>query len=135
MKIRSEDLRAKLESYLDDGETFIGVFENMAMDSARHGLRIAFPFDTAQWDDAVIGKTHAPDPSFDLGWKYILISKTTDVTEAFRILTASPEPGASGGRDTDSGSPDAAPGHNRSDTDSGQLSPLAWLGDDEDTPG
>lgn len=77
----------RMKKWLGDGETWIGVFENHALDSECVGMRFAMPFDTAQWDTAVVNKTHAPDSEwYGPGWKYILIHKSRDVDEVVDLL-------------------------------------------------
>jgi len=80
------DERSKFVGWLEDGETFIGVFENQALDSIQCGHRYAMSFWMDQWEQAEVGKTRAPDTKMGLGWKYILIGKTDDPDEAIKML-------------------------------------------------
>jgi len=84
----SEETRLQtFERWLSDGDTFIGIFQNHALDSARCGHKIAMPFSMEQWDGAVIGKTRAPDhKSIGLGWKYLLMWKSTDAEDALSCM-------------------------------------------------
>ena len=72
--------------WMRNGDTWIGVFENAALDSADMGRKLALPFDTSLFDGAVIGKDHAPDTSIGLGWKYILVAKCRSVEEALTAM-------------------------------------------------
>jgi hypothetical protein len=75
------------EKWLEDGESWIGVFECHALDSEFVGQRIAFCFDSKQWERAVIGKTRAPDNRrTGPGWKFILVAKCETVEDAVRAL-------------------------------------------------
>ena len=82
----SESNREVFERWLSDGQTWIGVFENQAFDSANLGHRFALSFWMSSFDSAEIGKTRGPDTAAGLGWKYILICKTTDATEALEAF-------------------------------------------------
>jgi len=64
------------ESWMQDGETWIGIFQNQAFDSGDFGQRVAMAFDNSQFEEAEVGKTTAPDnKAGGLGWKYILVKK------------------------------------------------------------
>lgn len=77
--------------WLSDGETWIGVFENHAMNSATHGARFALSFDNSQYDAAEVGKTRAPDTRMGLGWKYILAGKYRSAEEAYAAVFSEEE--------------------------------------------
>ncbi len=69
--------------WLSDGKTTIGVFENHDLGHHANGQRCAFPFDTAEFESAVIGKTKAPDGRLiGLGWRYVLVGKFQDAAAA-----------------------------------------------------
>ncbi len=87
-----EHAKARFEHHLADGETWIGIFENKALDSADAGRRIALFYDTAQWDKADIGD-RAPDmPSQGfIGWKYQLVHKAKTVDDAIANMNFNAE--------------------------------------------
>lgn len=69
--------------WLADGESWIGVFENIDLGHPDLGLRIARVFDLSEIDKADIGRTRAPDhASIGLGWRYALIAVCYTVEEA-----------------------------------------------------
>ena len=78
-----EHAEARFKHHLADGKTWIGIFENKALDSASAGHRIAMFYDTSQWDKASIGD-RAPDMPNQgfIGWKYVLVAKVKTVEEA-----------------------------------------------------
>ena len=80
-----EHAEERFKHHLADGETWIGIFENKALDSASTGHRVAVFFDMSQWDAAEIG-SRAPDTSTFIGWKYQLIGKAKTVEEAFSYM-------------------------------------------------
>ena len=82
----SENNREVFDRWLSDGQTWIGVFENRAFDSGNLGHRFALSFWISSFDGAEVGQTRAPDTAAGMGWKYILICKTTDATEALEAL-------------------------------------------------
>lgn len=78
-----------LEQWLADADTWIGVFENKDLSHPHIGQRCAFPFalSDGSFDKAEVGRTRAPDgKTIGLGWRYILIAKTTDVKAAADAL-------------------------------------------------
>ena len=83
-------MRETFERWLADGQSWIGVFENKALDSGDVGKRVAFVYDIADMDKAEVGKLRAPDSNVGVGWKYILIAKATTVDQALALM--SPEP-------------------------------------------
>lgn len=67
----------------------IGVFQNVAMDSANCGHLCFMPVSPEQRAQVTVGQTRAPDhPSIGLGWKYILQELVDDIT---RITFEEPE--------------------------------------------
>jgi len=83
----SESNREVFERWVSDPTTWIGVFENHALDSVNAGHKIALSFDMASFDDAIVGNTRAPDhKAIGTGWKYVLVCKTRDVDEALTAL-------------------------------------------------
>tara|TARA_Y100000310_G_scaffold218778_1_gene220087 strand:- start:5015 stop:5299 length:285 start_codon:yes stop_codon:yes gene_type:complete len=80
-KTPKQHARERFEHHLADGETWIGIFENKALDSANAGHRVAMFFGMDQWDEADIGD-RAPDMSNFIGWKYQLVCKAKTVDEA-----------------------------------------------------
>jgi hypothetical protein len=88
-----ESKLAMFNRWLGEGDAWIGVFENHALDSADCGRRVALCFTEASFAQSELKKTHAPDhASIGLGWKYLLICKTHDAQEALDAL----ESGVSG---------------------------------------
>lgn len=85
------DMLRSLTDWVGDGSTLIGVFENVALDSAALGHRVAFPFDDALDERLVIGQTRAPDCRQFIGWKYILKAKTRDPEVALALVLREPE--------------------------------------------
>ena len=80
-----EHAKARFEHHLADGETWIGIFENRALDSADAGRRVAMFFGMDQWDATELG-SRAPDtPSF-IGWKYGLVVKAKTSEEALEAM-------------------------------------------------
>ena len=77
-----ERAKARFEHHLADGETWIGIFENKALDSTGAGHQVAMFFDMSQWDTAVIGG-RAPDTP---GWKYLLVFKAKTVEDALNNM-------------------------------------------------
>lgn len=77
--------------WTSDPDTWIGCFQNVALDSADLGRKVCFQYDRAQWDKATVGKDKAPDhPRYGLGWRYILQVKTYDPEEALAFMIAEP---------------------------------------------
>lgn len=75
------------ESWMKDGETWIGVFQNQAFDSGDFGQRIAMAFDNSQFEESAAGKTTAPDnKTSGAGWKYILVRKCRTAEEAVEAM-------------------------------------------------
>jgi hypothetical protein len=77
-----EEHRRRIEEtvarWFADPDTWAGVFENQALDSATCGERCAFPFKLSDgsFERAEVGKSHAPDgATIGLGWKYVLVAK------------------------------------------------------------
>ncbi len=81
IKKLKEHAKSRFEHHLADGETWIGIFENQALDSVDAGRRVAMFFDMGQWDAAEIG-SRAPDTNNFIGWKYRLVCKAKTVDEA-----------------------------------------------------
>ena len=76
-----EHAEARFKHHLADGETWIAIYENKALDSANAGHRIALFFDTKQWGAAELG-SRAPDMPGLVGWKYLLVHKAKTVEDA-----------------------------------------------------
>jgi hypothetical protein len=83
-----EDSKRKMERWLEDGDTWIGVFQNRDLSSSDCGRTIALPFSLSDgsYEKAEIGKARAPDTSAGLGWRYILIGKATSADEAISFF-------------------------------------------------
>ena len=86
----NETIEETFDRWLEDEGDWIGVFENKALDSATCGQRCAIPFTQEGWDQAVVGKTSAPDmqvpPISGIGWKFILIGKCKTKDEVLVLL-------------------------------------------------
>lgn len=91
MKVHTDNQAEVFKRWLSDGETWIGVFQNQALDSSNRGHRFALSFDMENFGEAEVGKTCAPDTSFGLGWKYILIAKCLTVEEAVASMKEEPD--------------------------------------------
>ena len=76
----------KVRGWLEDGRTWVGGFENADLLHRDLGHRILVPYDDANWEYGVIGKTTAPDGKYGLGWRYLLDLKTRDAVEAVRWI-------------------------------------------------
>ena len=79
-------MQKTIEKWLVDGKTWVGIFENKALDSANLGERCGLPFDDEYFDEAEIGKMRMPDTKTRIGWKYILIAKSRDIEEIIRLF-------------------------------------------------
>ena len=80
-------MEVKVAKMLEDGDTWIGGFENADLGHPEIGRRCLFPFGNGDFAAAEIGKTHAPDGRYiGMGWRYILKLKTTDAGAAARWL-------------------------------------------------
>lgn len=77
-------MREKFEALLAKGDEgdWIGVFECEALDSSMLGFRFAMLFDAADFDTVEIGRTHAPDTQFGLGWKFLLKARCRTAGQA-----------------------------------------------------
>ena len=80
-----EHARRRFTHHLADGETWIGIYENKALDSSNLGRRIALFFDLRDWDGAEIGD-RAPDTPQLTGWKYLLVHKAKSTDEAVQHM-------------------------------------------------
>ena len=78
--------KATFQRWLEDPTTWIGVFENKALDSADCGMRFALAFDVSNLDDATIGETRAPDTAMGMGWRYLLVAKCASVEEVMEAM-------------------------------------------------
>ena len=76
-----EYAKSRFEHHLADGTTWIGIYENKALDSARAGHRIALFYGLDQWDVTSIGD-RAPDMRGRVGWRYRLVHKARTVEDA-----------------------------------------------------
>lgn len=65
--------RAIFWKWLKRGDS-IGVFQNMALDSASCGHRIFLPITPDEAASYKVGQTRAPDGSYGMGWRYLLQS-------------------------------------------------------------
>lgn len=83
----------RMETWLRDGKTWIGVFQNQDLGHPQVGRRMALPFaDDVYWTSTV-GQTKAPDTvTVGLGWRYVLIAKCRTVDEAQAALDAGSTP-------------------------------------------
>jgi hypothetical protein len=82
-----ETVRQSFERWLEDGQTFIAVFENHDLGHRDRGRRVAFPFDDSKLPAFEVGKTQAPDHgTIGLGWRYLLVFKTKDAQAAVDAL-------------------------------------------------
>jgi hypothetical protein len=87
-------IHAKLKEWVADGDTWIGVFENQDLGHPQIGQRCVFPFalSDGSMDKAEVGKTRAPDgKTIGLGWRYILVCKTTSHGHAIKWLAGEEE--------------------------------------------
>lgn len=80
--MNGETKRQIMERWLSDGDTWIGVFENHALDSSRLGDKIAIPFSLSDgsWDRAELGD-RAPDTKNRINWAYLLVAKCRTIDE------------------------------------------------------
>jgi hypothetical protein len=84
-------VRETFVRWLSDETTWIGIFENQDLGHHDNGRRIARSFDISTFDAATVGKDRAPDhQSIGLGWRYILVAKTTDLDTALVALEGRP---------------------------------------------
>jgi len=89
--IRMSDtpVNVKIHEWLDDPADpgdWVGVFENHDLGHPDLGARFALLYGAEQWDAAEVGKTHGPDTSLGLGWRYILIGKFRDADDAIEAM-------------------------------------------------
>lgn len=87
-------LTERISSWLADGDTWIGVFENLDLSDANCGMRCAFPFSLSDesYRSSKVGATRAPDGiNIGPGWRYILVGKTKRVKRALVLLGIKPE--------------------------------------------
>lgn len=92
-------LRAQLQSWFTDPDTWAGVFENQDLGSQYIGERCCFPFKLSDgsFDAAVIGTTSAPNgKTIGLGWRYILVAKCQGPDEVLQHLLREDVPGKEG---------------------------------------
>jgi hypothetical protein len=78
-------MEATLTRWLADADTFVGIFENTAFDSADFGRRVGLPFALSDFDTLKPGD-RAPDTSTLIGWKYTCIGKAKTVEEAMAFF-------------------------------------------------
>jgi hypothetical protein len=82
LELREEAIQ-KVREWLADGHSWVGGFENADLSHPDIGHRILVPYDDANWEYGVVGKTTAPDNKhIGLGWRYLLDLKTRDAAEA-----------------------------------------------------
>ena len=82
-----ETTQQTFERWLEDGRTWIGVFENHDLGHPDVGRKIALSFDNSQDDQATIGETRAPDhQQIGLGWRYVLTGKYRRADEALAAM-------------------------------------------------
>lgn len=97
-----EEIRAKVEGWLEGPKDWIGGFENSDLGHPDIGRRILVPFDIPQ-EMAEIGKSRAPDnPEIGLGWRWVLGLITKDVDEAVAWLDHQERPRVLPSRERDS---------------------------------
>lgn len=77
--------RETFNRWLSDKQTFIGVFENQALDSASAGSRIALAFALADYDKMALG-SRAPDTAAGMGWKFGCVGKALTVEQAINLM-------------------------------------------------
>ncbi len=81
----SPDMNATIDRWFTDPDPgdWAGVFENHDLGHENLGMRFALFYGADQDEKAVVGETHAPDTSFGLGWRYLLVAKchTADETK------------------------------------------------------
>lgn len=81
---------AMMTRWMELGETWIGIWENKALDSTMLGHRVAVPYDDSLWDRANIGDGGATEDMFRrlgfIPWQYRLQFKVRTVAEAVKIL-------------------------------------------------
>lgn len=85
----TEELEQTLARWFADPDTWVGVFENKDLSSSRPGHRVGFAFPRAQFEQAKLGETRAPDhKEIGLGWRYLLVAKAENADDALRALRA-----------------------------------------------
>ena len=82
----NQEDQKKVDRWFADGKTWVGVFENKDLGHQNQGHRIGLPFDIARKSTAVLNHSHAPDGSYGLGWRYILVAKCTTTQEVIDNL-------------------------------------------------
>ena len=81
------EILARFQTFLADGTSWIGIFENHDLGDAGVGTRIAFLFDDIYWERCVINITRAPETkTTGFGWRYILIAKCRTAEHALAVL-------------------------------------------------
>jgi len=83
---KNETHRETFARWLEDSETWIGIFENKNLDHSMRGARIAIPFDVSQFSQAEVGNTKAPDVKGILGHHYTLVAKCQDIDSTLEAL-------------------------------------------------
>lgn len=81
----------KVERWLAEPDTIVGVFECVDLGSAHIGSRFGLAFDRRRESELVIGRTRAPDrPEYGLGWRFVLQLKSTDPEEVVSFVLREP---------------------------------------------
>jgi len=80
----STDMDATIDRWFTDPDPgdWVGVFENQDMGHPDLGMKFGMLYGADQDDKATIMKTHAPDTTFGLGWRYLLVAKCHTADEA-----------------------------------------------------
>lgn len=82
-----EKNRKTFERWFQDEDTVVGVFECADLSSSSIGHRFALSFTKDQESKMEIGKSRAPDGSWGLGWRYILVAIAHSPKEAMEALS------------------------------------------------
>lgn len=75
------------QRWLEDGKSWIGIFENHDLGHHDLGRRVAFQYDESQWDKAERNSCRAPDHNaIGLGWRYELVAKCRTADAALKEM-------------------------------------------------
>ena len=79
--------RVMFTSWLADGSSWVGVFQNQDLGHPDAGRKIALCYDDSQFYGMGVGQARAPDHAdIGLGWRYRLIAKCRTVEEAMDAM-------------------------------------------------
>lgn len=81
-----EPVEARLARWFEDGDTTVCVFENKDLGSRDIGRRIALPYTKLAAEGMAIGTSRAPDGSYGLGWRYLLVARAHNPAEVLAAL-------------------------------------------------